>query len=272
MPPSPKTKRTGVEPRPIVEIARNSPMVVKSAARVLEIFEFFDEIRRAARVNEIVDRLGYPQSSTSALLKSLVDIAYMNYDPRERTYFPSFRISLLGSWVAGEAIATNRLMKLMEAINVRTGETVVLATRNGQYAQYINVLQAINPIRFHIPVGARRLLVRSAGGTILLLDVPEREIRLLVSRANAEMEQGRPLVQPREVMHEISLAREQGYSISRGRVTPGGGQIAMKLPPNIDPQGRQLAIGVSAVLQNLERNEHEIVAIMREELAKISDG
>ncbi len=45
------------------------PGVVKSAGRVLQIFEFFDEVRREANVVEICATLGYPQSSTSALLR-----------------------------------------------------------------------------------------------------------------------------------------------------------------------------------------------------------
>jgi hypothetical protein len=42
---------------------------VKSAERVLQIFELFDEIQRDARVAEIAERLAFPQSSGSLLLK-----------------------------------------------------------------------------------------------------------------------------------------------------------------------------------------------------------
>jgi len=50
---------------------------VKSAKRVLEIFEFFAERKRPASVGDVVEALGYPQSSTSALLKSLVQLRYL---------------------------------------------------------------------------------------------------------------------------------------------------------------------------------------------------
>jgi hypothetical protein len=62
---------------------------VKSAGRVLQIFEFFDEIQREARVAEIAERLAFPQSSTSILLKCLVDLGYLDYLPEARSFLPS---------------------------------------------------------------------------------------------------------------------------------------------------------------------------------------
>ena len=49
---------------------------VKSAARVLAILEYFDDLQRPSTVTEIAEELTYPQSSTSALLRSLVSMGY----------------------------------------------------------------------------------------------------------------------------------------------------------------------------------------------------
>jgi DNA-binding IclR family transcriptional regulator len=164
------------------------------------------------------------------------------------------------------------VIKLMEDINVRSRETVVLSTRNGQFAQYVHVLQAINLIRFHIPVGARRLLVRSAAGTVLLSDIPEPEIRLLVSRAYAEIVADHERINFHELLDDIAASKERGYSISLGRVTPGGGQIAMRLPAHVDPQGLPLAIGVSAIVPHIQAREAEIVEIMRSAIDRFVTG
>ena len=45
---------------------RRSP--IKSAARVLEVLELFAEIRAPLRQKVVVERLAYPQSSTTFLL------------------------------------------------------------------------------------------------------------------------------------------------------------------------------------------------------------
>ena len=60
--------------------------VVKSAGRVLQILEFFDDVRREASVIEICTTLGYPQSSTSALLHSLVVMGFLSYNPATRAW------------------------------------------------------------------------------------------------------------------------------------------------------------------------------------------
>lgn len=61
------------------------PSVVKSAGRVLQILEFFDDVKREANVVEICRALGYPQSSTSVLLRSLVQLGYLAYTPKGRS-------------------------------------------------------------------------------------------------------------------------------------------------------------------------------------------
>ena len=50
---------------------------VKSAVRVVRVFELFEAERRALSVQDIVDALGMPQSSISSLLKTLVNEGYL---------------------------------------------------------------------------------------------------------------------------------------------------------------------------------------------------
>jgi len=76
----------------------NSP--VKSAARVLEVFECFDRVQRPASVTEIARVLGYPQSSTSELLRSLVAPGYLESEPEDRrSCSPTARLPLPGAWL-----------------------------------------------------------------------------------------------------------------------------------------------------------------------------
>src|SRR5215471_12160295 len=87
--------------------------VVKSAGRVLQVLEFFDDIRRESNVVEIKDALGYPQSSTSALLRSLVELGYLNYNNTSRTYIPTTRVALLGTWIDNDLMRDGGLLETM---------------------------------------------------------------------------------------------------------------------------------------------------------------
>jgi len=75
------------------------PRVVKSAVRVLEVLELFDRLQREASVGEVARELGYPVSSTSMLLGSLLERGYLRHGPDQRTYFPTPRVTLLGAWI-----------------------------------------------------------------------------------------------------------------------------------------------------------------------------
>ena len=77
-------------------------VTVKSAQRVLEVLEYFAATRDPATVAEVSRQLAFPQSSTSMLLSSLETLGYLTYDADDRTFRPTVRVMLLGSWIQDE--------------------------------------------------------------------------------------------------------------------------------------------------------------------------
>jgi DNA-binding IclR family transcriptional regulator len=237
---------------------------VKSAARVLQLYEFFDEIQRDARVAEIAERLAFPQSSTSVLLRSLVDLGYMDYLPESRSFLPSPRVTLLGTWLDKGPVRNGSLIRMIEEISQTTGNTIIIAARNGIYSQYVHVLQARTAIRFHVAIGSRRLVAWSATGFALLIDVSEAEVRALCARTNAESIPGQPRVDVGQVLENVKRTREAGYFFSKELVTPGAGSIAVPLPDGIDGRHRALTVAVSGILDDIVRREQEIVILLND--------
>jgi DNA-binding IclR family transcriptional regulator len=237
---------------------------VKSAGRVLQVLEFFDEIQREARVAEIAESLSIPQSSTSILLNCLVDLGYMDYLPESRSFIPSPRVTLLGTWLDKGPVRNGSLIRMLEEISQKTGDTVIIAARNGIFSQYIHVLQARSAMRFHVPQGSRRLVVWSATGFALLTGCNEKEVRALVTRTNAEAATGQPRVDINQVLENVGQTRRAGYFFSTGLVTPGAGSIAIPLPEGIDGRNRTLTVAVSGILDEIGRREHEIVALLND--------
>ena len=114
--------------------------LVKSAARVMAIFECFEDVKRPLTISELVRLMGVPQSSMSALMKSLLAQGFVDYDTRARTYTPSVRVGLLGSWLMGGAQNQDNLLGMMQDLNAATGDTAVLGVLNGVETQYIHVV------------------------------------------------------------------------------------------------------------------------------------
>lgn len=252
----------------VPDVAPRAKGAVKSAGRVLQVFEFFDEIQRDARVAEIAERLSFPQSSTSILLKCLVELGYLDYLTETRSFLPSPRVTLIGAWLDKGPIRDGSIIRMVEEISQRTGDTVIVAARHGIYSQYIYVMQARSAMRFHVPQGSRRLAVWSATGFALLAGANEQMVRALCTRTNAEAPEGQARVDFNACWERIETTRQAGYYFSEGLVTPGAGSIAMPLPDGVDVHERPLAVAVSGILDDFVRREKDIADIISDAIRR----
>jgi DNA-binding IclR family transcriptional regulator len=236
----------------------------------MQVLDLFDELRREATVIEICSTLGYPQSSTSALLRSLTTIGILHYDRRKRTYIPTNRVALLGTWINERLFQKGQLVQAMRAINDKTGNAVLLSTRNGFYAKYIHVIQATTMLRLHITLGTERSLAASGAGYAILSTYPDSEIQRTVRAINAYTQDPEKVVSISKLMKTIEEVRTKGYVFKRDVVVKGGGIIAM--PLHLENQAQPLVVGVGGAADVLQQAEDEIVAVMREELGNIDPG
>lgn len=137
---------------------------IKSAARTLEILELFQEQRAPLRLTYIFEKLGYPQSSTTTLLKSMVVLGYLNYDRASRTYFPTPRVAALGDWVNHHLFGSGDLDRLVKSIFEQTNETVVISSQNDIFIQHLRIVQPSHPHKIALAEGSMRVLPHSAAG------------------------------------------------------------------------------------------------------------
>ena len=238
---------------------------VKSARRALEILEVFARHRRPLALKEVLDELGYPTSSGSALMKSLVALGYLDYDRERRTYFPTMRIHVLGAWVPGVLFGEGPLLTGLEDLHARTGHTIVLAVQSDLHAQYVHVLPSPEPLPLKAPPGTLRPLARSGMGLVLLSAKNDAEVERLRRRINAS---GEDIAQTREeLMSRVNEVRARGYAFSRNTISPGIGIIGAALPKG--PFGRTFAVGVAGRVPDLEANRDEIVAALQGLIARL---
>ncbi|RYE73472.1 MAG: transcriptional regulator kdgR [Oxalobacteraceae bacterium] len=241
--------------------------VVKSAARVIQIFEYFDMVRGQRTAADIADHFGWPHSSTSVLVRSLVTLGYLHYEPRQRTYIPSLRVALLGDWIPSSMLIHGKVTDLMERLSAETGETIVLAAQNGLHSQYLRVIQGTNTLRMHLQIGTLRPLLYSGTGRILLTHMTDAAITRLAKKFNADAKE-EERVDIAGLLSQIRDDRERGYAVSMNQVTPHATLIAMSLPTG--PTERPLAIGVAGLTDRLIANEIKYVSAMREQIAAMA--
>lgn len=223
--------------------------VVKSAERVLAIFEVFEAERRPLRISELVSRLEIPQSSTSTLMKTLVARGLVEFDPEHRTFKPTVRLAFLGNWVVGSTDGLAQIQSLAHRLSVETGEMVIVGSQNGLCVQYLSLVSQKNaPQQARLRPGQCRPLHRAGLGIMLLTQKPDNEVARIVRRYNAEAEEGEVIVPESEVLSLVREARVKGYCQTANLVGRGSGTIATLLPwPMVGP----LAIGVGATVDRL---------------------
>ncbi|MEJ8857627.1 IclR family transcriptional regulator C-terminal domain-containing protein [Variovorax robiniae] len=229
---------------------------------MLELIEFFAEWRRPASVNEICQSLGYPQSSTSVLMKSLKESGYFDHDSRTGMYVPNVRLAVATGWIQAQLFSEQSLLRLMESVLARCGHTVMIGEQQGVHVRYLHVLQATREGRFLARSGALRSLFRSAAGKMILTTRTDREVAQLLRRANG-METDAALRSEFEpVRLELERIRREGYAMSTGTSMPGAAALAILLPV---PQGHSaMTLSLGGPIKEVRRERRELVDLLNE--------
>src|SRR3546814_15337358 len=92
--------------------------------------------QRPLTVGHIAGELEIPQASASMLLGNLRELGYLTYDRLERTYTPTIRVALLGSWINHQFDEAGSLTARLTELQNRVDETVFVGIQNGAYGQY----------------------------------------------------------------------------------------------------------------------------------------
>jgi len=203
---------------------------VKSAQRVLSIFRYFEKGREPRTLSEISQDLGYPVSSTLALLRSIHKLGYLTYNIETKSYFPSLRFALLGQWIPERLFEGGGVVKMMESLAMATQETILLAVQSGLYMQQVHAVETMQPLSYRPPNGTLRPLLKSVPGKALLSRQSEAQVLKVVERSNATQHGGREEYKAATVLKELAQVRRDGYAFAASVFTPGVSNLAVALP------------------------------------------
>jgi IclR family acetate operon transcriptional repressor len=239
---------------------------VKSAVRALEILEFFDRRRREATVKEIATELGYPQSSTSVLLQTLTARGYLARGSGSRTFQPTLRVSVLGSWMAPTEAPSGEILTMMQELGDITGETIILAALANDVIRYVHVVPATGSMRLHVGPGTVRPLATSGAGRVFMSMMSEDQLRGIIIRHNASQKDDASRLSMAAVRRDLAQIKSQRYAISLDRITAGAGVVVLPLPPGAMKTPHALAIG--GLSQKMKENCDWYVQLMRKSVRR----
>jgi DNA-binding IclR family transcriptional regulator len=244
-------------------IRRRGKDVIKSAGRSLEVLELLRDAQQPLRLTDVASALSLPQSSASMLLRSLISMGYLIR--KERNYAPSMRITLLGSWLNDAMFAQGNLMSLIAELSRLTGDTAILATRNGLFVEVLSVVPGRMDTLHHARPGDTWLLTQALMGHMILSTMNRQEAEGIVSRINAEQKRSERRVKFQTLIPILDRIRQNGYGYIEGTI-PGAANIAMLLPPG--PFGDRLVIGNAGPIDRIHPRRNEILKFMNATIKK----
>lgn len=228
---------------------------IKSAERTLALLELFSREQRPFTVGRVSADLEIPQPSASMLLRNLAELGYLEYDRLTRTFSPSIRVALLGSWIDRRFGEAGSIGARLDALQRKVGETAYLGIQNQAAAQYVISQRPEHPDRLDVMSGQFRSLTCSAMGRILLSLRPDAEVLAWARRCNVEASEDRFRVREAEFLELIHKVREDGFATTQGDVTPGLGALAIAFTSPMG--GMPLAVGVGGPVARM-RAKHRL--------------
>ncbi|MGO4605936.1 IclR family transcriptional regulator [Variovorax sp. 2RAF20] len=205
--------------------------IVRSAARVLDLLEYFAGIEGDATLAAVTEAMEMPKTTVLALLKTLCARGYLLRDGRGLYSLNEIFASQGFGW------ASSRLVRLLSAADPilqkfaeQVGETALLGalTPDGQVKVLVQTLTT-QPIRYQTDVGRTVPVYCTAMGRILLSESLIDERNALLAKHPIGSFTTSTLTDPAKIHEQMDIARDQGYCVVVDEYDNGGTGIAAAL-------------------------------------------
>jgi len=229
-------------------------MVVRQAANVLELIEYFSQRLRPATLSEISDDLGWPRSSTFNIVDTLLQRGYI-YTPDGRFgYYPSPRLQLLADAITSAAPIPARVYELIASLAEETGETVSLAAPAGLNVTLVHVVESKSVIRYSAAVGKLLPIHTTAAGRAVLSQMPAATRDALLAKVSFTAYQPNSLMSRQAVLEEIEISLSRGWFQANTEFTPDVCGLAFVLPI----MGRKMSVAIGGPSFRMQPRMHEL--------------
>jgi DNA-binding IclR family transcriptional regulator len=246
--------------------------ISRSVSRAFEVMEVFKETRRPATATEIRQKLACPHSSAVAVLHNLVELGYLSYNEQVHRYFPTGKLSSLGTWVQPVLKGSGKIRYIADAIALETGHSTAITCRNSIFLNIVYVRRGHNPQSEQFSAGIGVSLPRSIPGIAILAQMTDDDVRETVQKINQWSKKARAEQQSDldDVMIAVHAAREQGAAIGFDWSFEGTGAVAAPLRSPFD--NNLLAISTTGPTRLIKPRAQEIQDVIEHYVRLYENG
>lgn len=159
---------------------------VKSADRVLDIFELFTGDKDSFTLTDIAKALNMPISSTYQILQNMLNRGYLESDSTGKHFHLGNKIFEIRVQHRKNTTLPAEFFQVAGKMSQDLNENVLLGVRSGDKVVYIAEKQASQPFRLSSNIGSVLPLHASASGKMLLCRLSEEELAALYPYDNLE--------------------------------------------------------------------------------------
>ncbi|MEX2973491.1 IclR family transcriptional regulator [Streptomyces sp. C184] len=193
---------------------------VKSAVRTVELLEYFAGRPGMHSLASVQEAVGYPKSSLYMLLRTLVDLGWIETDATGTRYGIGVRALLVGtSYLDGDEVV-GAARPTLDRLSDDTTETIHLARLDGTHVVSLATRQSPHHLRPFTRVGRRLPAHSTALGKALLATHTDDQVRSLLPPVLARLTE-HTRTDREQLIEELHTVRAQGYAVDREENTLG---------------------------------------------------
>ncbi|MFJ5621612.1 IclR family transcriptional regulator [Peribacillus loiseleuriae] len=231
-------------------------MSVKSAERVLRVFELLSRKPHGLTIKEISETLSFPQSSTSGLIGTLFREGYLSLDS-SNTYKLGPKLIQVGS-AAMESLDISSqgfpyLKRLMEDVQ----ETIFMAVLSDQDLVYVAKIDNNRSIRTTAQPGGQKPLYCTGLGKAFLAFMPEQKRSAILNAVELLPITKQTITDKQQLKEQLRIFQQLGYSIDDEENEEG--LFCLAAPVYGADYSIQAAISVAGPKERMKKQKDHIV-------------
>ena len=186
-------------------------MAVKSAERVLKIFELLESSSDGLTNKDISSRLQFAPSSTIALLQTMAENGYLSVDEQKR-YSLGGKLVSLGAVAASRFDIGRMATPYLKHLTQTLGETSFLGVLSGDEIVYIAKENCERTINTNAQIGSRKPVYCTGLGKAFLAFLPPEESRDIVNKLDFHKYTDNTIMDIQELRSQLQEFRLQGFA------------------------------------------------------------
>jgi DNA-binding IclR family transcriptional regulator len=240
---------------------------VKTALRVVEIFEAFAKEQKPLSLTRIARDLEAPVSSCQALLKTLINLGYVYETGAWHAYYPTGRLLSMAEQISRCDPVLENVMPSLRELNHSTNETILFSKLNlHKRVVLLYAVESTYPVRYSEQPGTQTEPHASTTGHALLSTLDPSERRRLLTEHPLVRYARNTMTDPADIEASIQSALTRGWFSDIPDAASGDGGASNEVGSISWPLrllDSQYAVTVAGPLARVTRNEKNYAQELR---------